>query len=80
METTKEKQFNLNDRNFRIAFSFESKYSEKLVYDPRYVRWIFRQETWKDGIAYEKIIPHHVCTDQDFAKFYPIRSDEASKM
>ena len=79
MKTTEDNQFSLTEHNFRIAFSFESKYGEKLINDPRYVRWLFRVKTERDGVIYEKLLPYHVCTDDDFAKFYPIRQDELSK-
>ena len=71
-----DKQFNLNERGFRIAFSFETKFDVKLANDPRYVRWIIRVSASRNNTLYEKIIPHHECTDEDYAKFYPIRPDE----
>ena len=80
MITTEDKQFNLNEHNFRIAFAFESKYGKYLINDPRCVRWVFRVKSEKDGIKYEKVLPYHVCTDEDIAEFYPIRPDMASKL
>ena len=40
---------------------------------------MFKVWTYRNNTKYEKIIPHHECTDEDFAKFYPIRQDEVSK-
>ena len=73
-ETSIDNQLNLNDRNFRIAFSFEEKKAKKLKNDPRYVRWIFRIKGFKGDKEYEKILPYHECTDEDYAEFYPIKS------
>ena len=44
------------------------------------MRWLFRVETWRNNTRYERIIPYHVCTDEDFDKFYPIRADEAPRL
>ena len=29
----------------------------------------------KDGISSEKTIPHHKCTEEEYAEFYPIESN-----
>ena len=48
-----------------------------LVNDPEYTRWIFRITGYRDNQQwYEQILPHHVCTDDDYAEFYPITSGE----
>ena len=73
-ETSPDNPLNLNDRNFRIAFSFEESESRKFIYDPRYVRWIFRLATYKDDEIFETILPYHICTDEDYDEFYPIRA------
>ena len=78
--TSEDQQFTLNEHNFRIAFSFESKYGQYLINDPRYVRWLFRVKTERDGNIYEKVLPSHVCTAEDIAEFYPIRAEEASNL
>ena len=77
---TPDKQFNLNEHNVKMAFSFETKFTKKLINDPQYVRWMFKVWTYRNNTKYEKIIPHHECTDEDYAKFYPIRPDEKSKL
>ena len=66
-DTSRDNQLYLNDRDFRIAFSFESTLEEKLIYDPSYVRWIFREYGFQDNEWYEKILPYHVCADEDYA-------------
>ena len=67
---------NLNDRNFRIAFSFEStEDGNKMKNDPRYVRWIFKIAGFKDNERYERLLPSRKCTDADYDEFYPINPD-----
>ena len=79
-ETSLENKLNLNDRNFRIAFSFEHFGTGKLVNDPRYVRWIFRISGTKDNKWFHHILPYHKCTEEDYAEFYPIRSGQESQL
>ena len=31
-----------------------------------------------DGNYFEKTIPHHECTEEDYAEFYPIEDDQES--
>ena len=78
-DTTRENPMNLNERNFNIAFSFEKLLAMKLVNDPRYVRWIFRYSEYRDSEYYERILPHHVCTEEDLAKFYPISASSEAE-
>ena len=63
---------NLNDRNFRVAVAFDGYLDRELKADPRYVKWIFRVAYKKDDVMYETILPHHMCTEEDYAEFYPI--------
>ena len=62
----------MNERDFRIAFSFEGYLDEVLKVDPRYVKWIFRIWGAKNNEKYERILPYHKCTPEDYAEFYPI--------
>ena len=71
-DTSFENQLNLNDQNFKIAFSFEKLLEKKLVNDPRYVRWIFRYDEFRQNEWYERILPYHECTDEDYAQFHPM--------
>ena len=63
---------NMNEINFRAAFAFEGYNDEEFKNDPRYVRYIFRIQGKKDDKYYERILPHHVCTPEDYAMFSPI--------
>ena len=40
--------------------------------DPRYVKILLRYHGVRDGTWYEKLIPHHVCTEADWALFEPV--------
>lgn len=59
--------FNLQDRNFRVAFAFEGSSDKRLKNDPRYVRNIVRIHGQKNNEMFERIIPHHICSDADYA-------------
>ena len=65
---------NLNKIDFRAAFAFVGFTDEELKNDPRYVRYIFRITGKKDDEYFERILPHHVCTEEDYAVFSPIQS------
>ena len=68
---------NLSDKNVRVAFKFEAGADKgwKSLHDPRYVRIIIRTWAWDGATLSEKRIPHHECTDADFAQFYPINTE-----
>ena len=64
---------NLNERGFRMAVSVESFLGKKQKNDPKYVKYIFRLAGKKNGISYQKILPYHTCTDEDYDQFYPVQ-------
>ena len=68
-------QYNLNQANYRIAFSFEGEDDDKLKDDPRYVKIIARFWHRKDGIKGEKILNYHKCTEEDLNEFYPVAKE-----
>ena len=69
---------NLNEKKFRFAISIEDYHGiKKLKNDPEYVKWLFREYGKRNGKWYQRIIPHHKCTDEDFEEFYPVQ--EASR-
>ena len=73
-----ESALNLNFRDLKIAFAFEGYLDNKLKFDPRYVRIIFRLGGKRQNLNYERFIDYHICTEQDYEKFYPI-SEENQK-
>lgn len=67
---------NLQEKNFRVAFAFDGMADGKFKSDPKYVRYIARLR-FKNNEEYgERILPHHVCTDDDYALFYPMESGQ----
>ena len=72
---------NLSEKNFRMAFAVEPYYAPHfLLNDPAYVKWLFHLWGKKDGVAYETFLPHHICTEEDYAEFFPISSKSAILM
>ena len=65
---------NLNEKGFRMAVSVESFLGKKQKNDPKYVKYIFRLAGKKNGISYQKILPYHTCTDEDYDQFYPVQT------
>ena len=60
-------RFYLNEANFRMAFSVEGYLDGENKNDPDYVKWFVRVFGKTNGVAYEQMIPHHKCTDEDYA-------------
>ena len=42
------------------------------------MKWLFRLYTRKDGVASQRELGSHICTDEDFSKFYPIEGYQES--
>ena len=45
---------------------------KKLKDDPRYVKWMFRLYGKRNGEGFQRMIPHHKCTDEDYDQFFPV--------
>ena len=60
---------NLNEINYRVAFTVEGYHDQEMKNDPRYVKYMVRIFGIKDGEKYQKMIPYHICTDSDWALF-----------
>ena len=60
-------RIDLNDINFRMAWSVEGVLNAQNKDDSRYVKWIVRMIGKENGTWYEKILPHHKCTEEDYA-------------
>ena len=63
---------NLNTINFRVAFTVEGYLDSKRKDDPRFVKYLIRLYGKKEGKTYERLVPYHECTPEDFALFDPI--------
>ena len=71
---------NLNEIGFKVAFSFRNYFSEELIDDSRFVRWIVRKNGIKNGKEFEELVPYHKCTDADYAGFYPVAKNSESPL
>lgn len=73
------KPLNLNEHNFRIAFSVESYLSPfKQKSDSKYVKYIFRMFGKRNGKDFQRVLNYHKCTDEDYAEFYPVKKQSES--
>ena len=76
----KENPLNLNEINFNFAFIFNGWDSSEMIHrekgDPNFVKAIVRFYGFNKGAYFERDIPHHKCTEEEYAKFYPIVSSE----
>ena len=69
-------KINLNEIGFRFAFSVRGVSGKKdLKDDPRHVKYIVRMDGFKGGEKFDRIIPYHLCTDEDWDKFPPPTKD-----
>ena len=62
---------NLKENGIRFAFGVEGFIDKQIKNDPRYVKILTRIWGKKDGSSFEKILPHHKCTAEDFIEFAP---------
>lgn len=62
---------------FRFAFTIEDSFSHDNKFDTRYNKVIARVIGNKGGVKFEKILPYHRCTEEDFAQFYPVTAEYA---
>ena len=70
---------NLSQENFRIAFTVEQyTWNPKQLNDLRYIKYIFRLYGKRKGEYYQRILPYHTCTDDDYDKFYPVKKSSVS--
>ena len=60
------KVLNFKQVGMRFAFGIEGFLDKKPKDDPRYVKGFARFMGNKDGEGYEKLIPYHKCTKDDF--------------
>ena len=62
---------NLNEINFRMAWSIEHYLTREMINKPQYVKYLVRKFGRKNGESYEKILGYHICTEDDWAEFTP---------
>ena len=71
---------NLNEIEFKFAFSYRNRETHSLVDDPSYVKYIVRKTGIRNGTEYEELLPFHKCTDDDYAGFYPVAKNSESPL
>ena len=59
-------KLDLNEINYRIAFSFEGENDSKLKDDPRYVKILARAVRRVDNVLSETVLDFHKCTSKDW--------------
>ena len=65
---------NLSERRVRLAFTIEDHLDpKKQKSDPKYVKWLVRQSGQRNGEKFQRILPYHKCTDEDYNEFYPVQ-------
>lgn len=64
-------RLNLNEINYRVAFTVEGYHSRERKDDHKYVKYLVRIFGRRDRVEYETFIPYHLCTDEDWAQFSP---------
>lgn len=62
---------NFKQNGIRFAFGIEGFMDKELKRDSRYVKNLVRFWGKLDGVEYEKVIPVHKCTAEDFEEFAP---------
>ena len=74
-------RLNLKEKGFRFAFTIEDYYEPKqLKKSPAYVKWLIRFWGKKGGVPFERNLKMHMCTDEDYAEFYPISEASDSNL
>ena len=58
---------NLNEINFRMAFTIEGYLERKRKDDPKYVKLLGRLYGEKEGEYFQRMLEYHECTEEDFA-------------
>ena len=63
----------MNDIGFRAAFSVIGYLDGEVKDDSKYVKWIVRHRGTKAGVEFETLLDVHLCTEEDYAEFSPIK-------
>ena len=71
---------NLNERNFRVAFTVESYLSPESKNDPKYVKYLVNLHGRRNGVAYRRVLSYHKCTNEEYDEFYPVKPTQAHKL
>lgn len=70
---------NLNDINWRMAFSVENFGTRDAIFDPRYVKWIVRFLEKRGENFTERRLSTHKCTAEDFEMFHEVSLKDSAE-
>ena len=66
---------------FMLAFTLQDYFSKQSKYDPKYLKWFAKYTIYKpDGTSQAREIPTHICTNEDFDKFFPVADRSAAQL
>ena len=65
-----EEKFQINESDFKFAFTIQNHSDHKRRDDPRYVKMYARLRRKVNGEQQDKTIGHHICTDEELDQFY----------
>ena len=68
----------LTQANFKFAFSVEGYFDQEMKDSSKYVKYIVRARGNREGKKYEKILPYHKCTEEDWNSFPTIARASSS--
>ena len=70
----------LYESNIHFAFGVQKFSDETFADDARYVKSVVRLYGKKDGVAYDRMLDFHVCTEEEYAQFAPPDAGSESLM
>ena len=70
----------IKQTNAKIAVSFQGYLEQDHKDDPRYVKWMVRLFGNQDYKRFERHVPFHICTDEDYDQFFPITPSQEGQM
>ena len=73
-------RYDVRDSDFMVAFAVEH-WLSGWKDDLRYIQWVVNEIVYIDNVE-AKFLFHstHRCTDEEFARFYPVSDDAATKV
>ena len=68
-------RIDLGKRNYRFAFSVESVFETPLKQknNPDFVKYFVTMFGKRNGVAFERVLSYHKCTEEDYDQFYPVK-------
>ena len=72
--------FNVVDEEFMVAFSLENYNTQDSRMDTNYIKFFVQFSNMTDGKRETTEVPLHDCTDEDYARFYPVESRSAEQL